>query len=281
MQADRISRERKAPDGNGDFGQALLDASLPSPDGVIGPDGKPAPKRFNVYRNNVIVSLIEALGDTFVAVRRLLGDEYFGALAREYIIRHPPTSPVLIWYGKSFPDFMAGFPPLQAYPYIADVGRLEWAWLQSYHAADAEPLDPAVLGDVAPDAVGQVRIERHPAARLIPSPWPIYSLIQANRFAPDDPPAVDIEEGQDVLVARPEIEVDLLCLPPGGAAFLEALFDGAALEDAAGRALTAAPEFQLPVCLQTALSAGVFSALVPDNGQGHLSAKDDATRGAL
>ena len=44
-----------------DLAAALLNAALPIPDGLIGPDGEPSPTRFAVYRSNVVVSLIEAL----------------------------------------------------------------------------------------------------------------------------------------------------------------------------------------------------------------------------
>lgn len=136
------------------FGRALLDPQMATPDGLTGPDGETAPKRFNVYRNNVIVSLCEALGESFPAVKALLGEEYFRALAQAFVTAHPPVSPVLIWYGAGFADFLDAFPPLKAYPYLGDVARLEWSWLQAYHAADAAPLDPAILGSVDPQRPG-------------------------------------------------------------------------------------------------------------------------------
>jgi len=49
-----------------DLAAALLNAALPIPDGLIGPDGEPSPTRFAVYRSNVVVSLIEALKDGFL-----------------------------------------------------------------------------------------------------------------------------------------------------------------------------------------------------------------------
>ena len=113
------------------FGRALLDPQMATPDGLTGPDGETAPKRFNVYRNNVIVSLCEALGESFPAVKALLGEEYFRALAQAFVTAHPPVSPVLIWYGAGFADFLDVFPPLKAYPYLGDVARLEWSWLQA------------------------------------------------------------------------------------------------------------------------------------------------------
>ena len=106
-----------------DFGEALWDPDAETPAGLIGPDGKIAPKRFSVYRNNVIVSLTEALEQTFPAIQNLLGEEYFKALARAFVVQHPPKSPVLIWYGADFAAFIEAFPPLEAYPYLATSAR--------------------------------------------------------------------------------------------------------------------------------------------------------------
>ena len=49
------------------FRAAILDPRLEKPGTVAGPRGKQAVKRFNVYRNNVTVSLISALADIFPA----------------------------------------------------------------------------------------------------------------------------------------------------------------------------------------------------------------------
>ncbi|MBD1548427.1 DNA-binding domain-containing protein [Roseibium aggregatum] len=244
------------------FSAALTDADLPVPDGVVGPDGKPAPKRFNVYRNNVIVSLTEALAQTYPAIERLLGEDYFKALARSFVTEHPPTSPVLLWYGAEFPDFIETFPPLRHYPYLADVARLEWAWLQAYHAEDAEPLDPQVLGSVSPERVADVRFTIHPAASCISSRWPVFSIALANRFCLEDPPAIDLEQSESVLVARPDLEVGLHPMRPGADLFFRAL-ETHTLQEAANKALAEISEFDLSGCLSDFLSVGAFSGLGP------------------
>lgn len=244
-----------------DFGRALLDASAETPEGVIGPDGNSAPKRFNVYRNNVIVSLCEALGQTFPAVRSLLGDEYFTALAKAFVTAHPPVSPVLIWYGGDFPGFLEAFPPLEAYPYLADVARAEWAWLQAYHAEDAAPLDPALLAAVDPHNLADIRLRRHPAAEVIASRWPLFDLLRANRFDPGATETVDLAEAQPVLIARPELDVGVMPLRPGAAEFVLALFEGATLGKAAESGQAAAPDFDLSASLSDCLSAGSFTGL--------------------
>lgn len=243
------------------FAPGLLDSSLPAPDGVTGPDGGPAPKRFNVYRNNVAVSLVEAVTDSFPATVQLLGEDYFKAVARVFVTNHPPRSPVLLWYGSDFADFLRSFPPLAAYGYLPDVARLEWAWLEAYHAADAVPLSPETLGRMPQNLLAELTLEPHPACRLVRSAWPIFSLLSANRFGGDHPS--DLAEAQDCLVSRADLDVEVRLLRPGGAALLEALCEGLPLGQAAQRAAELLPdeEFDLGGCLSDLLAAGAFQDL--------------------
>ncbi len=68
---DNSLRERQR-----NFASALLDPNMPVPAGLVGPDREPSEKRFNVYRNNVVVGLVETLRAAFPAVRRIVGDEF-------------------------------------------------------------------------------------------------------------------------------------------------------------------------------------------------------------
>ena len=75
------------------FSNWLLRPERETPSLIAGPKGKGAVKRYSVYRNNVTVSLIEALAAIFPAVRRITGEEFFGAMARFHIRETPPSSP--------------------------------------------------------------------------------------------------------------------------------------------------------------------------------------------
>ena len=77
------------------FAQALLDPDRAAPCSVSGPNGKAARKRYDVYRNNVTVSLINALAATFPATRRVVGEDFFRAMARFHVRATPPSSPLL------------------------------------------------------------------------------------------------------------------------------------------------------------------------------------------
>lgn len=125
------------PDGQSAFRSALRDGTLPP--GVTAAHPAEAARRFAVYRNNVAVSLGQALGRRFPVIQRRVGDEFFAALARAYLAADPPRSPVLMEWGAGFADFLAGFRPLAGWPFMADVARIEWARGLAFHAADAPP----------------------------------------------------------------------------------------------------------------------------------------------
>jgi len=245
------------------FAAALVDAAAPVPV-ALAKDGKAAIRRFNVYRNNVYASLIDVLAGRFPVVVRLVGDDFFRALARLYVEQEPPRSPVLLRYGAGFPDFVAGFPPAGSVPYLADVARLEWAWAEAYHAPDAQPLSLAGLAAVGQDAE-VMGLRLHPSLHLVGSLYPVVSIWEMN-VGSDDPARTRLPpEGEDALVLRPHLEVQVRKLPPGGLHFIQALLAEQSLGAAAMTALAAAPGFELSVNLAGLMQSGAIVGLIPNS----------------
>lgn len=244
------------------FAAALLDAGKPVPEGVTSHTGNQPARRFAVYRNNVVGGLLKALGTRFPAVSRIVGEEFFNAMARVFVTAHPPRSPLLMTYGDDFPDFIAGFEPAAELPYLADVARLEAARTRAYHAADAEPIDPNRLRSIAPETLGGMRFVLHPSAEIVRSRHPIVTIWAMNSGEAELGP---IEEwrSEDALVVRPHLDVEIRALPPGGAAFLAALLAGRTLAEAVEVAAEKDAEFDLAANLAGLIGAGLvvgFSA---------------------
>lgn len=189
-----------------------------------------ADRRFAIYRNNVIHSLTTALATRYPATQRLLGGECFTACAQLYVETEKPTSPILMFYGNGFPDFLATIPSLVDWPFLADVARIEQARTEAYHAADHAPLRLAV-GD-AQDIetyLGRM-IKAHPAARVLHSPYPAGTIWAAS----DSPEALSIESWRDetIAITRGRYEVQVSLVPRGTAACFEEIGKGAVLGDA-------------------------------------------------
>jgi hypothetical protein len=228
------------------FAAALLNPDLPCPGGLTSWNGSDPEVRFAVYRNNVTVSLIDALADTFPVVQVLVGETFFRAMARVFAQTNPPRSRLMVYYGDSFADFVASFPPAASVPYLADVARLEMARVRAYHAADVTAIQTqalqAALAD--PEQLLLLRLHVHPSAQLIESPFAVVSLWAAHQGALCLT-SVDPDVAQAALVFRQGLDVDTVELKPGDARFVKALLAGASLLDAAQAAAGSDAEFDL------------------------------------
>ena len=241
------------------FAAAILDSRLAVPAGLVGPDGKPSLKRFSVYRNNVVVGMIETLRETYSAVEKIVGEGFFKIMAGGYAVVEPPRSPILLNYGTSFPDFIEKFEPASSLRYLADVARIERAWAESYNAAEALPLDPAELTDVAPDQFSEIRFVMHPSLRIVRSKLPVLTIWQMNS-EDGEPGHVALDSGgQDILVLRPDAEVEVRLMPEGSAEFLMALANGETVSEALRAAVKANELFDLPANLAGLFDAGAFA----------------------
>jgi hypothetical protein len=240
-----------------DFHAAILDAGRAVPPGLLDGHGRPAPKRFAVYRNNVAVSLTEALEAGFPATARLLGEGNFRALAGRFLRQSPPDSPLMMHYGAAFPDFLAGVEALASLGYLPDIARLEQALRAAYHAADHTPLPPDALARIAPDLLPQLRLSFAPGLQLLASNWPVHDIY---RYALTPGAPKPRARPQDVLICRAGFDPVPHVLPAGGAVFLRALIQGETLVAATGTASETTPDFDLTACLALLLSAQAITS---------------------
>lgn len=238
-----------------DFVKAIFDAEMPVPEGLCNPEGAPAGKRFSVYRNNVAVSLSEALEVTFPVIRTLVGDEFFKAMAGVFLRQHSPTSPVLMFYGAQMPAFLDSFQPVEHLGYLPDVARVELALCRSYHATDTPPIDPQSLQEIATDELLASCLHLAPSVCLIRSKWPVASIVQAHSTSDAPSPKMQPE---DVLVIRPEFDPEVIALPPGGGAFIETLQNHAPLGAALKTATIASGDFDLTEVFGLLLKGGAI-----------------------
>jgi len=242
------------------FADALLDADGPIPHGVMAHNAAPA-RRFGVYRNNVVTSLVKALGSRFPVVENIVGQDFFAAMARIFVIEAPPRSPLLATYGDGFPAFVAAFEPARELPYLADVARLEAARTRAYHAADAAPVEADRFATLDGEIAGDLRIALHPSTEIVRSAFPIVTIWAMNSGEQELAP-IGNWRGEDALVARPYLDVQVRTLPPGGAAFLLALAAGQSLREAAEAALADDRDFDLAYNLAGLIGSGLARDII-------------------
>ena len=244
------------PDSQGVFARALLDPSARIPGGLLRPDGAPAARRFDIYRNNVVASLVDALADSFGVTGAIVGRTFFRAMAGEFVRAHPPRTPCVVDYGDGFPGFIDGFEPADGLPYLGDVARLEVARRRSFHAADDGIADPGCLAGLDEETLLGTRMEFRASTAIVRSSHPLWSIWRHNTT--DDASPVPARS-ENVLVSRPADSVLLHRLPPGSAGFLEGLQRGDSLGDAARMG----GEFDLAASLTVVLDARAVREIVP------------------
>lgn len=233
------------------FRRAILDADMAIPTGLRDAGNLPAGRRFDVYRNNVAVSLSEALESGFPVIHKLLGDENFKAIAGVFLRQSPPDSPMMMHYGAAFPGFLRGFKPLAHLGYLGDVATLELAMRRSYHAADSVVVDGDVLARVPPEQLEDVRLEIAPSLEVVCSNWPIHDIWIFNMIKGAPKPRAT---PQDVVITRVDFDPQPHILADGGAHFVTALKAGASLGKATNEAALIAADFDLSNTLTLLLS---------------------------
>ncbi len=219
-----------------DFGAALLGAAPVSP-------------RLAVYRANVFGNWNAALAGAYPIVRKIVGAEFFDAMARNYARAHPSASGDLHEYGAQLARFVQDYAQTQDLPYLPDVAHMEWLTHRAHYAADASPFDFS----------RPTELRLAPACALLESSWPLARLWEAHQDGSENT-AVDLGAGPDrILLHRPAWRVEVCSLRPGDYRFLERLQAGEALGPALEAAVAADGAFVARVALATWVQTGVIA----------------------
>ncbi|TAL99732.1 MAG: DUF2063 domain-containing protein [Paraburkholderia sp.] len=231
---------------------------------------------FAVYRNTVFKGCVDALQANFPSVQRLVGVDWFRAVALAYARATPPDDARLLLYGATFPAFLEAFEPASTLTYLPGVARLDRLWIESH---------------VAPDFVSEVGSEnttRRAAevARLSPGAFlrsvllpnatarwawfdaqPVYTIWRANREEVALPDALDWR-GEGALLLRAGGRVTWRQVSEGTCALLDACAAGVTFGNAMERALEVEPDLDLVSITATLFADGAISAAVagPDIG---------------
>jgi len=244
------------------FFEALLDPGQAPPAGLSAWNASDPATRFAVYRNNVLVSLIDALADSYPVTQELVGEEFFRAMARLFVRAEPPRSPLLAFYGEALAGFIERFPPAASLPYLADVARLEMLRVRAYHAADAGQLPAGAIAQALADAetLPDLRVGLHPALRLLRSPYAVVSLWAAHQGIAEIS-AVDPYQPENALLLRPHLDVELIRLDPGAGAFVAQLLNGETLGSSVEQVSLAHGDFDLGGILALLIRARAITSI--------------------
>ncbi|OGA16241.1 MAG: hypothetical protein A3H32_07710 [Betaproteobacteria bacterium RIFCSPLOWO2_02_FULL_63_19] len=219
--------------------------------------------RLAIYRGNVHGNRANALAGAYPIARKIVGDEFFDAMAREYARGHRSRCGDLNEYGEYFPDFVAAFPHTADLPYLPDVVRMEWLAHRAYYAADPAPFDASALAGLPTERYGGLRPRLAGGCALLESAWPLGRIWTLHQDDYGGAFEIDLDAGPDrVLIHRPAWRVQVCSLAPGDFRFLESASCGATLDDAFEAAAAADADFDLSRALTRWIDARVIENLV-------------------
>ena len=138
-----------------------------------------ADQLLQIYRNNFVLSLTEALEVTFPVLRVMVGDDFFAQLAKAFIRTVPMSNAAVAEFGEALPDFMLDLEQLKEMPYLADLARFEWAYsVRINRIPTAEPFPYQGLSEVREDDYERIHFMVNPDITLFQSPWAIIELFR-------------------------------------------------------------------------------------------------------
>jgi hypothetical protein len=122
---------------------------------------------FGVYVNAYRARLVEYLAADFPALRALIGEDAFGALADSYIGARPSRVRNARWYTTRLPDFLRESPLWRDDARAIDLACFERALTDAFDAPDAEPLAIDALGAFPPEQWPRLSFRFHPSLALL------------------------------------------------------------------------------------------------------------------
>lgn len=223
-----------------------------------------AAARLRVHRHHVMQSLVAALAATFPTVQAVVGEEFFQTMARAFITGDLPRQPVLAEYGASFPAFVADYEAAASLPYLADLGRLDWALNVAFHTSPDDCLAAADLALLPAEEMVDLSLELAAGAALIQSAYPIDRIWRISQPGASNETVELGEGGACLLVLRRADDATFARLDPAEAAFLSAVTSGGTLEGGARAGFQIDSAFNLSTTFARLLASQAFAALQHD-----------------
>lgn len=176
--------------------QALDHGPAHLPEGLFAGAAERVLAGMKVHANTISHARLVALEDTFPHTRAVLGHDRFNECSRRFLQQPGVTAASLADIGETFAAFLRD---TREGAEVAELAHFEWLWLQAYHAADAAPLDLAMVAGLPPEALLDVRLTRHPAAFA-----ERFSPLVQERIGAEIP---GLDKSEAILIARPQADV--------------------------------------------------------------------------
>ena len=190
---------------------------------IRAPDGNAAPadiedRRMAIYRELFYNNVEGFLSNSFPLLRKLLTDEDWHHMARDFYSRHQCHSPLFLEIPREFLSYLEherGEQPADP-PFLRELAHYEWVELAVSVAESTPPQGVDPLGDL---------LDQLPV--VSPLAWPLSYRYPVHRIRPDFQPQAPGEQPTYLLVYRDsDDEVGFLELNPVSARLFSLLQEG-------------------------------------------------------
>lgn len=145
-----------------------------------------------VYQNNYQNNFISALKASYSCVCRLVGENFFEYLAKQYLQKYPPIEGCLQNYGQKFSEFISSIEACNGLVYLSDIATLEFCYEQCYYNANtSRELSQLNLVEAC-----QANPKLLLTVELINSDYPIISIWQLD----ENSASLDINQDSDCVL---------------------------------------------------------------------------------
>lgn len=173
------------------------------PDDLFAESRERALLGLKAHANTISHGRLVALEQAYPKLHKHMGHEVFHALSRDYVEQDHILVCNMNGIGAGFAAFLTD---RGCDASTVDCARIEWAWLESYHSAEAPP---AALDDIAALAEAELLafpLAIHPSIRLIPLSGPLSP--QLTELADTNPCALMIARPQERVLFHPLTAVE-------------------------------------------------------------------------
>jgi hypothetical protein len=176
------------------------------PDGLFAGSADRALLGLKAHANTISHARLVALEQTYPRTLEHLGHAAFNALSRDFIEQPDVRQRKLMQIGEGFSAYLAQHTD----PLVAGLAAVEWAWLESYHAADGPALELADLAEYDEAGLLEMAVTVHAATRIVPVAAAVAEVLSELASAGTAAAAI--------LVTRPQASVRLQALTRAQAA---------------------------------------------------------------
>lgn len=200
-----------------------------------------AAERIGVYAGMYFGRLVDCLRNDYPVLLKILGEDAFEDLARDFVIKYPSRSFTLNKLGAKMPAYiLKAIPVKQNRAFLFDVAQVERAIEEVFDAPEEKPLNMDSLLSIKPEKWLAMTLQVSQALRLFACKYPVNDFIEAAKTG--DTPEIPKRGKSWLAVYRNNYSVWRLNIDHWQYEMLNALQRGDTLGDAVEQAMQVMPE---------------------------------------